>query len=79
MGMIKNIGKFLAILVLVLLLIVFAASPLANLASLRAPTAVVKNGQWLGPQELQQLKDSAENPSNAYLTFGRLLEFVTPW
>lgn len=52
---------------------------MTDLASLRAPTAVVKNGQWLGPQELQQLRKSAENPSNVYLTFGRLLEFVTPW
>ncbi len=79
MGVIKKTAKFLAILVLVLLLIVFAASPPTDLASLNAPSAVIKNAQWLGPQELQQLKDSAETPSNAYLTFGRLLEFVTPW
>ncbi len=60
-------------------LVLTKVNPMTDLASLRAPTAVVKNGQWLGPQELQQLRKSAENPSNAYLTFGRLLEFVTPW
>ncbi|MBT8065673.1 MAG: amidohydrolase family protein [Gammaproteobacteria bacterium] len=60
-------------------LVLSATNPLTDLAGLQAPSAVIKNGQWLGPDALQQLKDSAENPSNAYLTFGRLLEFVTPW
>jgi imidazolonepropionase-like amidohydrolase len=60
-------------------LVLTAGNPLQDLDSLRAPSAVIKNGQWLGTEELQQLKDSAKNPSNAYFTFGRLLEFVTPW
>ena len=60
-------------------LVLTTDNPLVDLDSLRAPSAVIKNGQWLGAEEMQQLKDSAENPSNAYLTFGRLLEFVTPW
>jgi imidazolonepropionase-like amidohydrolase len=60
-------------------LVLTADNPLVDLDSLRAPSAVIKNGQWLGAEELQQLKDSAKNPSNAYFTFGRLLEFVTPW
>jgi imidazolonepropionase-like amidohydrolase len=57
-------------------LVMTEVNPLTDLGALRAPFAVVKNGQWLGRAELQQLKTSAENPSNAYFTFGRLLEFV---
>lgn len=60
-------------------LVLTKANPLDDLGSLRTPSAVVKNGQWLGPSELQLLRESAENPSNAYLTFGRLQEFVTGW
>jgi len=60
-------------------LVLTTVNPLTDLAGLRAPAAVIKNGEWLGPHELQKLRASAENPSNAYLTFGRLLEFVTPW
>lgn len=54
-------------------------NPLVDPGVLRTPAAVIKQGQWLGPTELQALRVSAENPSNAYLTFGRLLEFVIDW
>ena len=57
-------------------LVMTRSNPLQNPGALRTPSAVVKNGQWLGPAELQALKDSAENPSNVYFTFGRLLEFL---
>ena len=57
-------------------LVMTRSNPVEDPGALRSPAAVVKNGQWLGPAELQALKDSAENPSNAYFTFGRLLEFL---
>ncbi len=57
-------------------LVMTRSNPIEDPGALRSPSAVVKNGQWLGPNELQALKDSAENPSNAYYTFGRLLEFL---
>ncbi len=51
-------------------------NPMDDLTTLRAPLAVVKNGQWLDQEDLDALKRSARNPSGAYLTMGRMLEFV---
>ena len=55
-------------------LVITQANPLQELATLRTPVAVMKNGQWLPSDTLNVLKQSSEQPSNAYLALGRLLE-----
>ena len=57
-------------------LILAQRDPRIDLATLRTPQAVIKDGQWLDRPTLEFLRASATNPSNSYLTFGRLLEFV---
>lgn len=51
-------------------------NPLNDATNLRIPLAVVKDGQWLGTEELRALRASARNPSSFYRTMGRILEFV---
>jgi len=51
-------------------------NPMTDLSTLRQPAAVIKNGQWLDRNALAMLDESAKNPSNIYLTTGRVLEFV---
>jgi len=64
-------------------LILLESNPLLDLSTLRQPLAVIKAGQWLGTEQLQALKRSGANPSNVYISFGRLLEDVLsralPW
>ena len=57
-------------------LVVTRDNPLDALATLSEPYAVVKRGQWLDQDALEQLKRSAKHPSSTYLTMGRILEFV---
>ena len=57
-------------------LILVGHDPMTHPQYLRQPLAVVKNGQWLGKNELDMLKKAASNPSNTYFTMGRVLEFL---
>ena len=57
-------------------LILVGHNPMTDPQYLRQPLAVVKNGQWLGKNELDMLKKAASNPSNTYFTMGRVLEFL---
>ena len=57
-------------------LIMVQQNPLSDIGVLKEPVAVIKRGQWLDQKDLQALKDSAKNPSSAYLTIGRVLEFL---
>ena len=51
-------------------------NPLVDSGVLRPPIAVIKRGQYLDRKVLHILNDSAKNPSSAYLTLGRVLEFL---
>jgi len=55
-------------------LLVLSENPLKNLRTLSQPIAVIKSGQWLDELELNSLRQSGENPSNLYISVGRLLE-----
>lgn len=57
-------------------LVLISRNPLDDPGQLRHPLAVVKNGQWLAPDDLDQLKESASNTSSTYRTMGRVLEFL---
>jgi hypothetical protein len=57
-------------------LILVGHNPMNHPEYLRQPLAVVKNGQWLGKNELDMLKKAASNPSSTYFTLGRMLEFL---
>ena len=57
-------------------LILVGHNPMTDPKYLRQPLAVVKNGQWLGKNELDMLKKAASNPSSTYFTMGRVLEFL---
>lgn len=57
-------------------LILVGHNPMTNPTFLRQPLAVIKNGQWLGKNNLDLLKKTASNPSNTYFTVGRMLEFL---
>lgn len=57
-------------------LVILSANPIENLPTLQNPHAVVKNGQWLNNQTLKELRKSGENPSNLYVSLGRLLEDI---
>jgi imidazolonepropionase-like amidohydrolase len=57
-------------------LILVGHNPMTDPQYLRQPLAVVKNGQWLGKNELDMLDEAASNPSNTYFTMGRVLEFL---
>ena len=51
-------------------------NPLQDISALASPRAVLKNGQWLRREVLEDLEKSAARPSSFYLTFGRMLEFL---
>jgi hypothetical protein len=55
-------------------LVVVDANPLEDLGALQDPRAVIKAGQWISSEELKKLRESGENPSNIYISLGRLLE-----
>ncbi|MCP5190257.1 MAG: amidohydrolase family protein [Pseudomonadales bacterium] len=55
-------------------LVVVAENPLDDLQALRQPQAVIKAGQWISATELARLRESGKNPSNFYISLGRLLE-----
>ncbi|MCB1718457.1 MAG: amidohydrolase family protein, partial [Candidatus Competibacteraceae bacterium] len=55
-------------------LVVVAENPLDDLTALRQPQAVIKAGQWISATELARLRESGKNPSNLYISLGRLLE-----
>ncbi len=57
-------------------LVLVGRNPLEDPAYLRQPLAVIKNGQWLDAQDLENLRQSASNPSSIYLTTGRVFEFL---
>jgi imidazolonepropionase-like amidohydrolase len=57
-------------------LILVGHNPMTDPQYLRQPLAVVKNGQWLGKNELDMLNEAASNPSSTYFTMGRVLEFL---
>lgn len=57
-------------------LVLIGHNPMTDPQYLRQPLAVVKNGQWLGKNELDMLRKSASNPSSTYFTIGRVLEFL---
>ncbi len=57
-------------------LILVAHNPMTDPKYLRQPLAVVKDGQWLGKNDLDRLKETASKPSSTYLTLGRVLEFL---
>ena len=57
-------------------LVLVDADPLRDPGRLRAPLAVIKNGQWLDEDALGQLRESARNPSSTYRTMGRVIEFL---
>lgn len=51
-------------------------NPLVDSGVLRHPIAVIKRGQYFDREVLHTPKDSAKNPSSAYLTLGHVLEFL---
>lgn len=55
-------------------LVVVAENPLLDLQALSQPVAVIKAGQWLSETDLTALRESGKNPSNFYISLGRLLE-----
>jgi hypothetical protein len=55
-------------------LVLTTGDPLDDLATLREPRGVVKAGQWISEEQLAAFKESAKNPSNCYMSLGRLLE-----
>lgn len=55
-------------------LLVIAENPLDELEALRQPRAVIKAGQWISETDLAALRESGKNPSNFYISLGRLLE-----
>jgi hypothetical protein len=55
-------------------LMVVAENPLLDLQALSQPVAVIKAGQWLSETDLTALRESGKNPSNFYISLGRLLE-----
>ena len=55
-------------------LVVVAENPLDDLTALRQPEAVIKAGQWISATDLATLRESGKNPSNFYISLGRLLE-----
>lgn len=55
-------------------LVVVAENPLDDLKALRQPEAVIKAGQWISATDLATLRESGKNPSNFYISLGRLLE-----
>jgi hypothetical protein len=57
-------------------LVLVEHNPMTDPKYLRRPLAVIKNGQWLGRNELDMLKKTAGNPSSVYVTLGRVLEFL---
>jgi len=57
-------------------LVLVRQNPVDEPAQLRRPLAVVKDGQWLDEDDLEELRQSASNPSSTYLTMGRVLEFL---
>jgi len=57
-------------------LVLVRGNPLDDPGQLRQPLAVVKNGQWLSRDDLDQLMQSASNTSSTYRTMGRVLEFL---
>ena len=57
-------------------LVLVETNPLEDLGVLKQPKAVIKSGQWISKEDIQKLKISGENPSDLYVSFGRLLEDV---
>jgi len=55
-------------------LVLLSRNPLNDISSLKDPYAVIKNGQWLSGETLEQLKVSAKNTSGYYWSTIRLLE-----
>lgn len=60
-------------------LVVVETNPLENIGVLETPKAVIKNGQWLAEKDIMELKASGGNPSNLFISFGRLLEDLLVW
>lgn len=57
-------------------MIVLTANPLDQLSTLREPLAVVRNGQWLSPDDLQLLRQHGTQHYSVYHTLGLFLEHV---
>ncbi len=57
-------------------LVLLSDNPLHDLSALENPLGVVKNGHWLNRSALNKLKESANNQSSYYASFGRLVEDV---
>lgn len=55
-------------------LVVVVENPMQDLQTLAQPTAVIKAGQWISATDLAALRESGRNPSNFYISLGRLLE-----
>jgi len=61
-------------------LVLLIQNPIENISLLKSPYAVIKNGQWLSRETLEQVKASAKNTSGYYWSTIRLLEtFVSRW
>ncbi|MEP1556083.1 MAG: amidohydrolase family protein, partial [Lentilitoribacter sp.] len=57
-------------------LVITLENPSEDIGYLKTPNAVVKNGQWVAREQLDQLKDSAKDHPNFWLTSGLLIEDV---
>jgi len=57
-------------------LLILDENPLRKLNTLQEPFAIVKNGQWLGRQELYSLRESAKNNMSYFWSALELLEDI---
>jgi len=57
-------------------LIMVDKNPLDNIQVLKAPVAVIKNGQWLDEKALEQLKSSAKNTDSYFWSVIGLIEDI---
>ncbi len=57
-------------------LVITLENPSEDIGYLKTPNAVVKNGQWVAREQLDQLKESAKDHPNFWLTSALLIEDV---
>jgi imidazolonepropionase-like amidohydrolase len=57
-------------------LVITLENPSKDIGYLKTPNAVIKNGQWVAREQLDQLKESAKDHPNFWLTSALLIEDV---
>ena len=57
-------------------LVITQENPSEDIGYLKTPNAVIKNGQWVAREQLDQLKESAKDHPNFWLTSALLIEDV---